>query len=187
MPGQLSRLKSRRRKTISEVRISRKVCLKRTNCQQLLNILYLLDFATFPRCLRQGKDQRKGQRCPRRQWIAVKRALMRRETLTSAVNARRLRAGRDAPRLHSLKDERAKKTRTGTAVGWTTAWKNSSRWAWSARKAEATSSPTMTVIRFFLWSISLETWTLCRWGDEAFLQQRSFFVLCSDGTRTSRL
>lgn len=124
-------------------------------------MLYLLDVATFPRCLQQGEDQPKGQRCPQRQRTAVKPADTRRETLRSAVNASRLRAVGDAPCLPSLKDERAKKTRTGTAAGWT----NSSREAPSATKAEAPSSLMRTVIRSFLWSISLETWTSYRSGE----------------------
>lgn len=107
--------------------IQKGLCLERTICHPQLNILYLLDFATFPRSLQQGRDQRKGQRCPRSQRRAVKPAVIRRETLTSAVCASRLRAGGDAPRLQSLQDERAKKTRTGTAAGGTTAWTNSSR------------------------------------------------------------
>lgn len=141
--------------------VQKGLCLARNHLPSTVKYIVLY-FATFPRRLQQGKDQRKGQRCHRQQRRAVKPVFLRRETLTSAANASRLQTGGDAPPLQRLKDERAKKTKAGTAAERSSARTNSGRRAPSARKAEAPSSPMTTVIRFYLWSISLETWTLCR-------------------------
>lgn len=141
-----------------------------------LSILYVdWTSATFPRLLQQGYDLWKGQRRPQGQQRAAKRPVIGRETLASAANVSRPLAGGGAPRLQKPKEERAKKTRTGKSATWTVARTSSSQAEQSARRAEAPSSLTTTVIRFFPWSISLETWTSCRWGDDAFLSWR--FVL----------
>ena len=184
MPGQHGSLKSRKRKSSSEVKSRRKVCVTQfhglsvlkmglDNCLKLTRVKYILSLCH--RYLLPGGDVGKAQRHTQQQRAVPQSVVTAKQSapwvvsLASAASATSPLAGGDAQRHQSSRDRRAKRTSWGrgwmwTAADWTAPGRNRSTGRWIMKKLAKTSSQMTTATRFCLWSSSLETWILYRWG-----------------------